>query len=668
MGSTQPTDAAQPLLSRVPYLPGLDGLRAIAVIAVMVYHADHHWLGGGFLGVEVFYVTSGYLITLLLIGEHEASGKVSLGQFWLRRARRLLPALFAMMAALSVYMALFNRRPQAQARGDIAGGVLYGSNWYQIWVGQGYTAAEAFVPLRHLWSLAVEEQFYLVWPLVMMLLLMRGRRHLPMVAVYLLGVSVAITVAMAVIYVGGDIPVECSPENMRGYRVAFGRCINVNETLYLSTLSRAGGLMLGAAFAMLWRPVAILRGPLRHKGRRLDLVALGGLTLLAILMWRITLSGDGAAFGQRFDPWLFRGGFMLTGIATVMVMAAVTHQGALAGRLLGNRPLRWVGQRSYGLYLYHWPIFQIIREFAGVGLTVTQFALAMLITVPITEASYRFIETPVRRGRLGQWWRGELRPRTARALHRHRRAAALGAVAAALVGFAGASIATADTVCVGQQACDNEVARAALASSTTTTSPVLAPPVTAPADAPIGTTPVAGAQTTTTTTTTIAPQLIAPVALGESVMLGAVPNLQAGGITVNADVSRQGITIATIAQQLRLGGQLGHTVIIQTGTNGSVSDETLDAIMQALPADQTPLVVFLTVKAPKGWIAGNNERIRALPTRYPNVKVIDWEQQAAAIEGELSRSDGGVHLSTALAKQFYANLIFDAIGRPDLVR
>ncbi len=163
-------------ISQLPHLRGLDGLRALAVVAVMVYHANHSWLSGGFLGVEMFFVISGYLITLLLIGEHERSGRVRLGQFWLRRARRLLPALFVMMTLLAMYLALFNRRPQGRTRGDFIGGILYGSNWYQIVVGQGYTATEAFAPLRHLWSLAVEEQFYLVWPLVMLLILRHGAR------------------------------------------------------------------------------------------------------------------------------------------------------------------------------------------------------------------------------------------------------------------------------------------------------------------------------------------------------------------------------------------------------------------------------------------------------------------------------------------------------------
>ena len=140
-------------------------MRALAVIAVMVYHANNAWLPGGFIGVEVFFVISGYLITLLLIGEHERSGKVRLGKFYLRRARRLLPALFMMLTLVIVYTALFKRAELGRLRGDVLAGLGYVSNWFQIWVGQGYTAEGQFAPLRHLWSLAVEEQFYLVWPL-----------------------------------------------------------------------------------------------------------------------------------------------------------------------------------------------------------------------------------------------------------------------------------------------------------------------------------------------------------------------------------------------------------------------------------------------------------------------------------------------------------------------
>jgi peptidoglycan/LPS O-acetylase OafA/YrhL len=693
----------------VPYLPGLDGLRALAVVAVMIYHANHEWLGGGFLGVEVFFVISGYLITLLLIGEHERNGMVSLRQFWKRRARRLLPALFVLLGGLGIYMALFERRPQGQTRGDFIGGLVYGSNWYQIVTGQGYTASEAFAPLRHLWSLAVEEQFYLIWPLVMVLILRRGRQRLPRVGLWLMGMSAAIAVVVAVLFVPGDIDSACSVANMHGYWRLFGRCININETLYLSTFARAGGLMLGAGFAMIWRPVALLRGPMRRKGHLLDVFALLGLGALGLLVWRISLSDPATSIltGSRFDPWLFRGGFFVTGLATLLVIAAVTHRRAFAGKVIGNPLLRWLGTRSYGLYLFHWPVYEVIRKQAGIELRWSQFALAMAITVPVTEFSYRYIETPIRHGRLGEWLRGERRAQTKAVYNKRRTMVLVSAVAAALIGFAGVSIATATNQCVGDVACSLVVAHAAAestvvgegtttsslpgSSAVTTSTTSGAPRVTSTtgpsatvATLPIGgTTPTTAAGTgpstgsptsapaaTAAPTTTLAPSTtiavvpLPPVAIGESVMAGAVNQLTTGGFYVDAVERRQGTVVASTMEAMRANGQLGSTVVVQTGTNGPVSDATFARIMATLPANLTPNVYFLTVRADgKGWIADNNVRINSLPLSYSNVHIIDWANASAGT----TLCKDGIHVACGGgAAQFYANLIFDGIGHPEL--
>jgi peptidoglycan/LPS O-acetylase OafA/YrhL len=691
--TSRPARAQRVQLSRVPYLPGLDGLRALAVVAVMIYHANHEWLGGGFLGVEVFFVISGYLITLLLIGEDERHGFVDLRQFWKRRARRLLPPLFLALTALAVYMALFERQPMGRTRGDFVGGLFYVSNWYQVIVGQGYTAAGAFAPLRHLWSLAVEEQFYLLWPLIMVAILRRGRRHLPRVGLWLAGVSVAIAVLVGSLYAGGDVASACTPTHMNGYWLIAGRCISINDTLYLSTITRAGGLMLGAAFAMVWRPVAIMRGPLRHKGRQLDLLAVAGVALLALLMWRLSLSGPGTSLGIRFDPWLFRGGFLWTGIATLLIVAAVTHQGAHAGRILGNPVLHWIGTRSYGLYLYHWPIYQIIRKFAGVGLTGAQFVLAMAITVPITELSYRFVEMPIRKGGLRGLWdrvrdrlssvagpgagagarggaaggvggRHPLHP-----LDTRRPAYALGAVVIVLVGLVGfsvVSIGTAQNKCVGDVECTLADPSPTLSTASTqtpqtgaTVTPSTGSAVVDPAETTAPTVPV---ETTTTTTAPPAPPP-ALLAFGESVMLGAKGALEAGGFTVDAQENRQAVDMIAEITAKRDAKQIGPLVVVQIGTNGVVTDADFKQIVDLMP-DST--IYFLTVKASVPWIDKNNAEIFGLPQLYPNTKVIDWNGVSKEIAGDLSASDGGTHLKTKKAMQFYANMIFDNIGRSDL--
>lgn len=675
-------------ISRVPHLPGLDGLRAIAVVAVMIYHANKNWLHGGFLGVEVFFVISGYLITLLLIAEHERSGYVDLKQFWLRRFRRLLPALFVMLALLMVYLAVFKPDARGRTRGDILAGIGYISNWFQIWVGAGYTASEAFAPLRHLWSLAVEEQFYLVWPLVMVAILRRGRSQLPRVALWLFGVAVAIALLTAFLYVPGDIDSTCTLESHRGYWFVADRCISINDTLYLSTITRAGGLMLGAAFAMVWRPIAIMRSPMRDRGRQLDVLAVIGVLGLAFLVWSIHLADPALTMltGSRFDPWLFRGGIFLTGIFTLFVIAAVTHQRAMAGVLLGNPVLSWVGTRSYGLYLYHWPIYQIIRQEAGKTLTLWQFLIAMIITAALTEASYRFVEMPIRKGAIGEWLRGDRHRPSRAAAARRRQLAALGVVGVMVTGWAGVSIAMAPNQCVGTVECASELGQDAIdqanASSTTLADPGVAPASTdpnatidptastLPGETVPPTTPgvTAAPETTLPPETTVPPAERPAVAIGESVMLGAAPQLQAGGFVVNASESRQGEATANVVGQLRAAGQIGQVVVIQVGTNGPVSQETYDLIMSFLPAAEVPTVRFLTVHAPgKGWIEGNNALIWGLKGRYPNVDVLDWDGLAAS--GQVPGLAGdGIHLGTGAAKQFYANYVFGIIGRNDLIQ
>lgn len=678
-------------VSQIPYLPGLDGLRALAVIAVMVYHADHRWMPGGYLGVEVFFVISGYLITLLLIGEQERSGRVALANFWRRRFRRLLPALFGMLILLAIYVAFFYRNAQWQVRGDFAGGVLYGSNWYQLWVGQGYAAGEAFAPLRHLWSLGVEEQFYLIWPLVMVLLLRKGHRRMAEKGPWFLAIAGFIALATGLLFRNGDVAASCSAETMNGYVTVFGRCLNINEGLYLSTFSRAGGLMLGAGMAMLWRPQAIMRGKLRGRRGRLDLIGLVGVAGLAAVCWSIPLTTSGHQFGIRYNPWLFRGGLFVTGLATLGVIAAVTHQRSILGRVLGWAPIRWVGTRSYGLYLYHWPIYQVVRKQAAIGLSPATFVLCLAVTAALTELSYQYIEMPIRRGRLREWAKGDPRPKNRVVRRRRQLVAAAGAATLMSVSFATVSMGLADQECVTRQECDNQAAAEALAkqpnsvltlppapSAATTTTTIDPQPTSTDAPGVADPTASSPAPTTASTavpasqpipaTTAAAPTGVPVFAIGESVMLGALPQLQAGGITVDAQVSRQGIGTAELLEALAPQGVIPPIVVIQTGTNGSVSSNTLGRIMAQLPPERTPLVVFLTVKAPKGWIEPNNAKIRDLPSHYPNVRVVDWQAAASAIEGELSASDGGVHLSTAHAKQFYANLVFDAIGRPDLKR
>jgi len=647
---TPPTD-----ISRVPYLPGLDGMRALAVSAVMVYHANPDWLPGGFLGVEVFFVISGYLITLLLIAEKERTSTVDMKQFWIRRARRLLPALYTMMLALTIWTSLFERDALGKLRGDEIAAFFYVSNWYQIWTGAGYTAMNDFAPLRHLWSLAVEEQFYLIWPLVMFALLRGGSRKIADISRYLVVAALVITVLMAVLFYSGPIGTpEVTPD---AYWTILGREISKLDAMYLGTIFRASGLLLGAAFAMIWRPVALMRGPLRTKGRLLDGVALLGFLALAAMCWWMYLLGP-----EGGDPWLFRGGFLLCAIATLMMVAAVTHERAATSRVLSIPVLLWIGTRSYGLYLYHWPIYQIIRNIAGNHLKFYEFVFAIILTGIITEASYRLIETPIRKGTFGasvaRIWRSPVAgPRNA--------LFAGGVVLACLTLFAGVSLATAPVQ-------ENEV-RQALDQGAEATCDVVNDPTCAGADSteptvvPDDTTPevtadpsgsvVVPPSAVETTSTTAAPVPVSKLALGDSVMLGAAPQLVEQGFTVDAVESRAFVNGLDTIQQLNAQGRLGDVVVVHLGTNGPIGSGDMTRMMEALAG--VPQVLLLTIDVPRDYTAGNNALIYDTASTYPNVSLLDWAGNDDACPGDCFYNDG-YHLKSDGAA-YYASLIAGAL-------
>ena len=588
----------------VPYIPGLDGLRALAVIAVIVYHADSRWLGGGFLGVEVFFVISGYLITLLLVAERERTGSISLGNFWMRRARRLLPALWLLLTLLAVWCAIWERDRLGMLRGDTLGGFFYGANWFQVWTGSSYTSSFAFAPLRHLWSLAVEEQFYIVWPLVMWVLLRRVRpRTSPVLAVWFVVCAAAVAVMTAVIHRPG--PVGSLAETPEQYMSFLGRQVLRTDFLYLGTFSRASGLFLGAALAMVWRPWALVRRGLRGGNGVFDTLGAAALAALGWMCWtfRDVVRGE----TQHAYDLLYRGGFLMVGLASVVAIMAVTKPRSILGRyVLGNPVLVWVGTRSYGLYLYHWTVFQLYRKTAGTPLTLREFAGLMAVTVVVTEMSYRLVELPVRAGRLGLAWRRWRNPSGPAALEARRRLTAAVLLASVLPLFAFGSMAAARVVQddITANLDDNEGA--------VVTIPTIAPKPT-----------VAPGQTTVPMPTTSPPKIIDVLAVGDSVMLGSAKKLTAQGLTVDAAKNRQPLDALQIFNYYRSTKELGETVVIHLGTNGTTKAGIFDRLMK--PLAEVDRVIVLTVRVPtREYERINNDIIYALQGRYPNVEILDW--------------------------------------------
>ena len=385
--------------TRMGYQPALDGLRALSVIAVILYHAGIHWIPGGFIGVEVFFVVSGFLITSLLIDEQHVSGKVSLKQFWIRRARRLLPALFTMLVVALVAVTFFAKDSAADFRRDVVPALAYFSNWWQIYfVETPYFAANSLPMLRHLWSLAVEEQWYVLWPVVFTFVLGNKRipRWISAVAIGLLAAGVMVGTALAFI-----------ADNET--RINF---------LYLSTLTRSSGLLLGAALAWAWRPwkKAVNRFA-KTRSCVSDAFALAAFAVLGYI----------AAFIHAADELLYVGGLAAATIASAVIIAVVVRSGnSQVKKVLSIPLLVEIGRRSYGLYLWHWPIFVV----TSARLSSTRLAYALCATVIVNEFVYQFIEVPTRKGAIGNW----LRQRQQLSAMRRRLPVVLSAVVVALVG------------------------------------------------------------------------------------------------------------------------------------------------------------------------------------------------------------------------------------------
>jgi len=374
---------------------GLDGLRGIAVAAVLLYHGGVTWAPGGFLGVEAFFVLSGFLITSLLLAEWARSAAISLGAFWMRRARRLLPALFCLVAVIGLYYAAAGSSQAIPGlKGDGISALTYYSNWHQIAAGASYFAASGPVsPLEHTWSLAIEEQFYLCWPILLggvLWLASRGRpksdQH-PLVV--LLGLSVAGVVASAIdtalLFDGGKHL----------------------DRVYYGTDTRAASLLVGASLAI---GLAVLRARARGNtepgpgptepgpgSARVRGVGLGAAVALAGVL-------AATAFVNGSDRWLYPYGLLGVDLAVVvLILAAVRFPASIAARALAARPLRAVGKISYGLYLWHFPLFLWLTV-SSVGVGGTELLLVRLAaTVVISVASYFLIEQPILQRRRPTW-------------------------------------------------------------------------------------------------------------------------------------------------------------------------------------------------------------------------------------------------------------------------
>jgi peptidoglycan/LPS O-acetylase OafA/YrhL len=624
----------------LPMMTGLDGVRALAVIAVLLYHLEVGWLQAGFLGVDVFFVVSGFLITSLLVADIRRFGHFDVKRFWVRRARRLFPALILLLVGVVAFTAAVMPDELRRLRGDVLAAVGYVTNWALIYSDTSYFDSMARPPLlRHLWSLAVEEQFYVLWPLAVAAGWALLRRR--MLSLVWLGALLSVAL-MALLYEPLSDP----------------------SRVYFGTDTRAVGLLVGAGLAFVTTPTRLVRPAV---GRRRVLTELAGWAGLAgLAAWML--------LGSEFTRAMYRGGFLAVSVASAALVIGAAAPTSVS-RLLSIPVLGWIGRRSYGIYLWHWPVIMVTRP--QLDVPVDGWALdaaRVAITLALAAASYRFVERPIIEVGVAGWMRGLLtpRPRPTRAL------AGVGGLA--VVASFVAVLVVAPTPLEGPP---SAVAGTTPAATTTTSAPLVAAlpdaattrpqVVAAPVDLPVaaaGTVTAnipGGAAGLASATSDRAgarerppPEPAAVTAIGDSVMLGAADALrQALGetVTVDAEVSRSFATGADKIGQLAAAGTLGEIVVVHLGTNGPVDAELFDTLMEnAEPADR---VLAVTVRVPRTWEGQVNETLVAAARRWPDLELIDWKATSDD-RPELFVEDG-VHLTDA-GRRVYANLVDAAVG------
>jgi peptidoglycan/LPS O-acetylase OafA/YrhL len=652
-------------------MPALDGLRALAVCAVIAYHLGLGWAPGGLLGVGVFFTLSGYLITDLLLGQWDG-GRRRLADFWARRARRLLPALYLMLVVVSVWVAVGFHTRLADVRGQVISALLYVNNWWQIsqhvsYFGQFGPPS----PLNHLWSLAVEEQFYVVWPWLLLIgvWLVRERRRPMRVRPRLAGVTLALATASAI-----EMALLYHP-SLDPSRV------------YEGSDTRAFGLLFGAALAMVWPSRALTGGVAAGARRIIDGLGSIGLAAIVVLVWRT----------NQYSPFLYHGGLVLLSLATVLVVAAGAHPASRLARVLGWGPLRWVGVRSYGIYLWHQPIIVLSTPASSHGMQPVRAVAQVAASVVMAALSWRYLEEPIRHGALGRAW-SALRASRWRPRRLSMGVRAGGAAAVIAVGLAAVALAGVRPPQLGGSPRIATVAqRASLgpppAATTTTTATSTAATSTAvarggsahhPAHAVTRRPPAyrAGARTACR----------AVVHIGDSTSLGLTSSdylpdpeqrITAQYARVGATAQHMEITAATsivetlpgktnaqaVARGLLAGGYHGCWVLA-LGTNdtadvyvgSSISLATRIQRMMSTIGDQP--VMWVNVKS---LVSGGpyaeanmerwNEALLRACSRYPNMRIYDW---ASVVRDRWFIPDGIHYYSPGYAAR--AHLIADALA------
>ncbi|MEJ6574541.1 MAG: acyltransferase family protein [Actinomycetes bacterium] len=568
------------------HIPAIDGLRALAVFAVVLYHLGISWIPGGFLGVDLFFVISGYVITRLILDSIESANGLDLKEFYAARVRRLFPGLVVLLIVTAVAIALF--APDAIRRfiKDVPFVLSGTNNWYLVALHQDYFQAIGRPPLlQHTWSLAVEFQFYLIWPII---LLFVWRRF---------GKRVVRRAALAIATFSGTALFLFS---LQADNATAGRISHI----YFGTDTHSLGLFLGSALAVSWIPRNLTQNISQRAQDFIDGIGVFGfIGLLCIFL-----------FIEETNATLYQLAFPLAGLFGCATIISIVHPASRFSPILSNKVFIWIGQRSYGIYLWHWVVFQITRP--GADLTGSLLALnvaRVLVVLALADISLRAIEIPIRKGVVQNWFRG-MKYRTK--VMQKRQRIFVASMTVFIVALSSSSVALAWQ---RDQSIIVEI------------KPELELPET-----------VMGVNKTGLWVT------------GDSVILGIRSKLamQEEIALINARVGRQiqELIKAVEADKPRVGSS---DVVLNVGNNNAVSREDMVKLMELLK-DQ-PKIIVVNTSVPRTWRDGNNKIIAEVVASYPNAILVDWATTAEN-HPEFFAPDG-VHLIEAGSDVYVASIL-----------
>jgi peptidoglycan/LPS O-acetylase OafA/YrhL len=583
----------------ITHIPAIDGLRAVAVIAVMLYHLGFSWIPGGFLGVDLFFVISGYVITRLLLDSIQRSGGLDLRAFYKARVRRLLPPLIFMIFGTAIFVGVWAPETSRRLVSDAPFSIFGGMNWWLVFRHTDYFEAIGRPPLlQHTWSLAVEAQFYLVWPLVLLLILKQfGKKRIPGAALFIAAVS-GVTLFIV------SLSLDASSTSQVSH-------------VYFGTDTHSIGLFLGAALAVSWIPQN-LKSEVSQRAQ--DFVdGIGVIGFIGILGAFLLINES--------DTTLYRIAFPLAGLFGCAILTSIVHPASRFAPLLRTRVLVWIGERSYAIYLWHWIVFQLTRPSVDLaGQDWALYTVRFLIVLALADISLRWVELPVRTGAVESWFRG-MKYRTKKVRIRQKISVAVGTIAI----LAATTVISANAISVADQ--EAAILEKQLTEEVKPLNPK--PPI---------------------ISNVAQPDLWVT---GDSVILGIRYELgdqRAIGL-INARVGRQAPELLEVMAHDKLAvGDI--PIIFNLGNNNSLS-RTQVADIFAEVANQSQIVVVNTA-VPRPWREANNALISEFAAQNTQVVIVDW---ATISNGHPEYfAPDGVHLQPAGIKVYVA-AIMEALNK-----